>query len=116
MTSDEVIASYRAFLTEAGETVAIRRYTGSGSTRTPVDTNALGRIVAFEPHELVGLVIQGDQKAIVFAKDLTDAGFEEPIRDSDKLVVRGNEFAIQAVDDNTRRVGSTLIAYELQVR
>lgn len=116
ITADEAIADYRASLTRAGETIAIRRYTGSGATRTPHDTDVLGRIVAYLPQELVGLVKQGDQKVIVFAPDLADAGFDEPILDSDKVYVRGRELSIQAVDDNTRRIGDTLIAYELQVR
>jgi hypothetical protein len=123
LTAQEVIDSYREALLRRGElnddgtkAVSIRRYTGSGADRAFDDTPVLARVVGYQPNELVGLIKQGDQKLIVFAQDLTDAEFEEPIRDSDKAIVRGNELSIQAVDGNTRRVGGTLIAYELQVR
>jgi hypothetical protein len=38
-----------------------------------------------------------------------------PITTNDKIVIRGKELAIKAVDDNTRRIGTTLIALTLQV-
>ena len=38
-----------------------------------------------------------------------------PLTTADKLVVRGRECAIKAVDGDTRRIGGTLIALELQV-
>jgi hypothetical protein len=69
--------------------------------------------VAYQPQELVGAVTQGDQRVIVYADDALEL---LPITKNDKLVVRGKELAILAIDGNTRRVGETLIALELQVR
>ena len=39
-----------------------------------------------------------------------------PLTNDDKLVIRGAEVAILAVDDETRRIHGTLIALEIQVR
>jgi hypothetical protein len=99
------------------ERVTLRRYTGAGTTRPRFDAeNVRARTVGYEPHELVGAIVQGDRKMIVFADDLIAKGFTLPVTTNDKVVVRGKELAIQAADDSTRRVDGVLIALELQVR
>jgi len=114
MSVESVKASYARTLKER---VTIRRYTGSGSSRPRFDAeNIRARTVGYEPHELVGGVVQGDRKMIVFADDLIARGMTLPITTSDKAVVRGKEIAIMAADDSTRRVNGSLIALELQVR
>lgn len=98
------------------ETVYLRRFTGVGPSRPFFDTEARARIIGYMPHELIGTIQQGDRKAIVFVPDLVDAGFALPVTANDKLVVRGRDLAIIALDDNTRRDEGELIALELQVR
>ena len=114
MTPTASRASYRQALTD---TVTLRKYTGSGVSRTHADTVAHARVTGYLPEELIagGSVQQGDLKVTLLAEDLENAGTSAP-RNGDKLVIRGKEVNIQAVDDNTRRIGSTLIAYVLQVR
>jgi hypothetical protein len=56
--------------------------------------------------------VQGDRRVIALVDTLSSI---LPVTISDKCVVRGKELAIKAVDDNTRRIGGTLIALELQV-
>ena len=73
-------------------------------------------MTGYAPHELVGNILQGDRRIILFADDLLGKGFALPVTTNDKVVVRGKELAIVAVDDSTRRVNDVLIAYELQVR
>ena len=98
------------------ESVAIRRYTGSGPNRPLFDTPTRARVMGYRAEELVGTIQQGDRKAIVFVPDLVDGGFALPVTSNDKLVVRGRELTIIASDDNTRRDEDELIAVELQVR
>lgn len=98
------------------ETVYIRRYTGVGPTRPFFDTPMRARVMTYEPQELIGTIQQGDRKCIGFVPDLVDVGFALPVTSNDKLVVRGRELAIIAVDDNTRRDEGELVALELQVR
>ena len=113
MTVDRIKSLYRRTLTEL---VYVRRYAGAGTNRPHFDYPCHAQVVGYQPHELIGSIVQGDRKAIVFAQDLIDAQFPLPVTVSDKLIVRGKELAIIAPDDSTRRVGGELVALELQVR
>jgi len=114
MTPEAARASYRVAITD---TVSLRKYTGSNTSRTHVDTVAHARVLGYTPQELItgGMVQQGDRKVIMLAEDLENAGVSAPVN-GDKIVIRGRELNIQAVDDNTRRIGPTLIAYVIQAR
>lgn len=114
MTPDSVKAEYAATLKER---VSIRRYTGTGTSRPMFDAEARARVTGFAPQELVGTVVQGDRKAIVFVDDLIMAGLALPVTTNDKCVLsNGRELAIIAADGETRKIDNVLIAYELQVR
>lgn len=115
MTPDEIKASYRRAMDEAGEVVTFRRYTGAGSARPYFDAEVRARVMDYTPDELVGTIVQGDRKLILLAEDMIAAQVPPP-RKGDKIVVRGKELNIEAPNDNTRRVQGVLIAYELQVR
>lgn len=115
MTPADIKTAYRAFLGEF-EPVLIRRYTGAGASRPYFDAEAQARVMGYEPHEIVGTISQGDRKLIVLAEDLIAAQFALPVKKGDKAVVRGVELNIEAADDSTRRVGTELIALELQCR
>lgn len=107
---------YRRQINAHGETIAIRRYTGLGADRPRFDTDVMARVVGYKLEEIVGSVQQGDRKIIVLVEDLEQAQFAFPIvAGTDKVVVRGKELNIKAIDDSTRRVDGVLIAYELQV-
>lgn len=112
MTADEAIASHKAFIGVVGETVSVRRYTGTGPTRTYADTTALARVTGFQPKDLVGSIVQGDRKVIMLVDTLSSV---LPLTTADSVIIRGREVKIKAIDDNTRRIGGTLIALELQV-
>lgn len=114
MTPAQARDSYRRIMNDVGETVYIRRYTGSGATRTPVDTACKAWVTGYDPKEIVGNIQQGDRKLIVLAADLSS--FSLPIRKGDKVVVRTVELSIEGFDDSTRRVAGELVAIELQVR
>ena len=113
MTPAEALASHRSFINEVGETVYVRRYSGTPPSLTAADTATVARVMDYQPSEIIGPITQGDRKVIALVDTLTGV---LPLTVNDALVVRGKELAIVAVNDNTRRIGGTLIALELQVR
>lgn len=112
MDSNSALASHRRMINEIGEDIAIRRYTGTGTPRPYTDTTTKARVMGFQPSQLVGPIVQGDRKVIALIDDLSAI---LPVTTNDKAVVGGKVLAIKAVDDNTRRVGGTLVALELVV-
>jgi hypothetical protein len=122
LTPAESLASHRAFMAELGETVLVRRYSGAGAARSKVEASILARVMGYAPKDLVGTIVQGDRRvialndpaAVVPAGKVALASLL-PLNDAtDKLVIRGREAAIKAVDDNTRRIAGVLIALEIQ--
>lgn len=100
----------------AGETIVIRRFTGTGVNPPKVDVAVLCRVTGYAPEELVSGIVQGDRRVIALYDDLVSGGFPVPLKVGDKAVIRDKQVNIEAVDDNTRRLAGTLIAYELRVR
>jgi hypothetical protein len=116
MTPDQVRQAYVVAMDAAGETISIRRFTGTGLTRTFVDTDARARVTGYQERELVGTIQQGDRRIIVLVDDLISAGFAVPVTANDKVMLRGTMISIVSVDDSTRRIQGELIAYEIQAR
>lgn len=116
MTPDAIKISYRRALDQVGEAVTVRRYIGTGASRTKSEVTVTGRLMEYDPAELVGGVEQGDRKLVLLAEDIAAGGITLPLTVDDRAVVRGKEMRIIAPDDSTRRVQGVLIAYELQVR
>lgn len=116
MTPDEARAMYRDQIDLYGEDIAIRRYVGTGTSRPYSEKTCRARVLGDAPKELVGGITQGDRKIIILAEDLEGYSPVFTVIKSDKAIVRGAELAIMGIDDSTRRIAGTLIAYELQVR
>jgi hypothetical protein len=114
--ASDVSDAKRSYAEVLDKTITIRRYTGTGNARTYSDFDCRGTITGYAPAQLVGNIVQGDRRVIVYSDDLTNAGFDEPITKDDKVVRGGKEIAIIGVDDSTRRIDDVLIAYELQAR
>lgn len=112
MDAATALAQHQAFIGEIGEDIAIRRYTGSGTPRPYTDTTTRARVMGYQPSQLVGPIVQGDRRVIALVDTLSSI---LPVTTNDKAVVGGTLLAIKAVDDNTRRIGGTLIALELTV-
>lgn len=108
--------SAKAFYAEhCKERVSIRRFTGAGPSRPRFDTDARALVSGYEPRELVGAIVQGDRKIIVFADDLITNGLPLPVTTDDKVVVDGGkELAILAPD--RLRVDGVLVALQIQAR
>lgn len=109
MDANEAIDAYERHLTDIASLTGLRGSVAYSAT----DVNC--RITAYAPTQLVGSIIQGDQLIILLKRDLDKAGFPRPIK-GDKVTVGGILMTIQAVDPNTRKIGTTIIAYEAQVR
>lgn len=107
------IARYRASLRRRGESIVVRRYTGTGESPPYTETTALARIIGDDSDELIGGISQSECKIILLGEDVTPL---LPLTNADSVVARGREWAIIAVDDSTRRVGPVLIALQLRVR
>ncbi len=117
MNPDQAKAMYMRRLGDF-EQVTIRIYTGAGSSRPRFDYEEIrARPVDFNPDELVGGIIQGDRTVIVLADDVANAGIPLPLAAgaNTKVVIRGRELTIKAINDNTRRLAGDLIAYEMVV-
>lgn len=97
------------------ETLFLRRYTGTGSSRPRHDAQCRGRATPYKFTELVGSIQQGDHQVIVLAADVARNGLTLPVTTNDKVVVAGKELSIIAALARKAPDGS-LIAYELQAR
>ena len=93
--------------------VTLRRIVPNAS---PVDVAVRAKVTGYAPNELMGGIQQGDSRAIVLAVDVEATAFPGPIKAGDKLVIGGRVRNIQFLDDQTRRIGDTLIAYDLTLR
>lgn len=109
MDSNSALASHRRMLTKIGEDIAIRRYAADG---TYTDTTTKARVTGAEIEEFTGSMTQKRSKVIALVDTLASI---LPITPTDKAVIGGREFAIDGIDDNTRRIGGTLVALEFQV-
>lgn len=122
--ADRVLRDYRSMFASVGETVTVRRYSGRGAARAvSAEAEALARVTGYEPKDIVGAVQQGDRRVIllndpaaVVPSGKVALSTMLPLTSDDSLVIRGAEVAVQGVDDSTRRIGSVLVALELQVR
>ncbi len=111
--TDRIKKDYLFALDEVGENVIIRTYDVGADTYT--DKTVRARVTEFAPDQLVGPIVQGDRKLIMLASDVDGAGVTLALTTNCKILVRGKELQVKAIDDNTRRVQGDLIAYELVV-
>ena len=122
----EMLEDHREFLADDGEDILIRRYAGSGPTRPKTEARIRARVTGLESAVLIGAIVQGkcqiialnDPAAAVPAGMIALAELLPIVANADKVVLlrdgRQKELSIEAVDDNTRRVGGTLIALQIQ--
>lgn len=118
MTPVGVRSAYRRMLGQF-ELVFLRKYTGVGALRTKRDYAVQARVLNYNEEEFVGQVQEGDRKLIIMAEDVDASSLRLPIRKGDKVVIEregDKELNIEGSDDNTRRIGGELIAYEIRAR
>ena len=81
--ASELHAQYVTKIGKVGQWIAIRRYTGTGPTRTFGDTLTRAYVRYFASTEMVGTVVQGDLQAIALVDSLTAI---LPVTTNDRLV------------------------------
>lgn len=108
MSPEDALQMTRDLVNSNGQTVYIRRYSGTGPSRTHVDTATVAYVRNYGSNELIGSIVQGDQRAVTLVDDLSGI---LPVRTTDFLIVGGLPFAIK--NPMKRVVGGTLIALEI---
>jgi len=110
-TASEALATYREMIADVGQPVAIRRYIGTGPARPYTDTATMAYVRNYGSSELIGAIVQGDQKAITLVDSLAAI---LPITTSDLLLVDGREYAIK--NPMKRVVAGVLVALEIHAK
>lgn len=116
--ADAIKARYRAVCQEI---VTIRRFVSgsTGNARPFFDAAVRGRAAPYEGEDdLIGGIVQGDQKVIVLVEDLIAKGLVLPVTMADKIRVKGKnaDFAVMAPAKERKALDGTVVAYELQCR
>ncbi len=98
--------------------VKIRRYTGTGVTRSATDypssCYARANVEGIAGTALVGAVTENTYVAIVLLEDLV--GLSLPITTADKMIYNGRELGIMFADNASRSAGDELIAYTITAK
>lgn len=108
LDGERVRRDWESALKRQGEVIEIGRQTGT-SPAAWFWSPCRARVKGYRPDPLVGSTQQGEITIKVFLPDLIDGRFPLPVRTTDKVKVRGTEKQINAVDNNTGRVGTTQI-------
>jgi hypothetical protein len=82
--ADELLSQYQSKITQVGQWIAIRRYTGTGGVRTGTDTLAKAYINYQPAKEFVGSVVQNYAAIYALADSLM--ALVPQINTNDKLV------------------------------
>jgi hypothetical protein len=122
--ASEMLDDHRELVGEDGEDIIVRRFTGpAGPNRAKTEATIRARVSGLESATLIGAVVQG--KCKIIALNDPDAPVPAgmvalasllPLTLDDILVVRGRQLVMEAIDDNTRRVGGVLVALNIQAK
>ena len=117
MTPESALASHRRFLTD--RVTVIRNVQGSATVLAQAD-DVQARVKDYTGGGKDGAMkrdlVQGAQNAIILSQDLIDKGFPVPMKTGDIVKVGGRTLKVLDVDQNTRKVATTLIAYDCMVK
>ena len=113
--SDRAAATYARGLAAQfgpGSLLAIRRTVSGVPTDYPVN----GWVIQVAPSDVVGSVQQLSREAIILAADVVASGFPLPfLPKQDRIVWNGKALAITSIDEGSRAVQGTVLAYVLKV-
>lgn len=112
MTPQAAIGALDRALASTGETITLRRTTGT--QRVPLDVTCRAVVRNYRPIELVGEIQQGDSLVILSPTEMAQAQWPWPPKNSDLVVVAGRQRAVQGV--TPFYLDGTLVRVELQVR
>jgi hypothetical protein len=112
MTPAMAIAALDRALGIAGENITLRRTTGTALI--PLDVACRAVVRGYQPHQLVGTIIQGDSQVILSPSEMKRRQWTWPPRKNDKAVIAGKVRNIEAAAPIY--MGGELVRIELQVR
>lgn len=101
----------QGMLLKYGETVVLRRPTGNGNW---IECPVRARVDLFQPHEVVGGILQGDRKVIISPVELDASGWLGGLRRGDQVMIGGTTTTVQGVDVVT--AGDVVQRMNMQVR
>lgn len=113
MTPEGAKASYRRFLTDR---FTVTRNQQGGTIAAFTASNVHGRMKEYVKPRGAEDNTQGWQRAIVLVDDLIANNFPVPMKNGDIITVQGRSLKVVGVDQNTRKVDQTVIAYECIVQ
>ena len=102
-----------AMIARAGQTVTIRRVTGTTS-QTFTDVSAKASVRGYQPEELMGPIQQGDRQVIVGVSEMILAVWPAPPRRNDKVIIDGVTTNVEAVE--ARHFREDIAFYVLRCR
>ena len=111
-TPKAAIAALDNAVRVAGETVKLRRTTGT--QQIPLDVECRACVRNFAPTDFVGPIVPGDRFVILSPTEMKRAQWTWPPRANDKLFIGGRQYTVQAA--NPISIGGVLARIEMQVR
>lgn len=117
MSPEQAIFALDRSLAAHGQDAILRRWSGSGSARTPTDVAVRVRALDYKPEELVGGIMQGDTRVILSPTQIVAAGWPGPQdwpRIGDRLVIDGRERNVQAAPPF--RIDGVVVRIDVTVR
>lgn len=112
MTPEAAIAALDRGLASAGQDVTLRRTTGT--QRIPLDVTCRAMVRAYQPHELVGEIQQGDSQVIISPTEMARAQWPWPPKANDFVIVAGRQRTVLAAAPI--HMADELVRVDLQVR
>ncbi|MDQ0305332.1 hypothetical protein [Ancylobacter polymorphus] len=123
MSPEQALSALDRALAAHGQNATLRRYTGTGPSRTASDVTVRVRLDDYRPEELVGGIIQGDSRVILSPSQIIAASWggtpadgtdgRVPVK-NDQIIVAGRARIVQA--PVPFYIDGQLVRIELQVR
>ncbi len=117
MTPEQAISALDRHLAAGGQDAVLRRWTGSGSARAPIDVPVRVRAQDYRVEELVGGIEQGDTRVILSPSQILAAGWPGPQgwpRNGDAIVIDGRERSIISAPPQV--VNGVVVRFDMVVR
>lgn len=101
------------FLTRNGEDIILRRLTGRGFY---IDVTCRARVNDYQPDEMQGGIIQGDQKVVLSNVEIAAAQWPGPPRIGDVILRNGGAQSAVVKGASSNTLDSIVVRHNLQVR
>lgn len=117
MSPSQAINALDRQLAAHGQGITLRRYSGVGPSRVPVDVTVRARVDDYRPEELSGGIVQGDTRVIISPSQILAAAWPSPQdwpRAGDQVVINGRVRNVEA--PVLLKINDTVVRIEIQVK